>query len=68
MALDVQREVEKDKRLHCSTENLPADQIIPEHFANYFSKHERINRFVVPPTKVMALVEYAVKAKRRGLA
>ena len=51
--------------------NLPADTDVPE-LRQMFSKHGEINRFVVPPTKVMALVEYFDKlnAKRafRSLA
>ena len=72
-ALDDAAKGLKVKRSKCTilVKNLPADTDVPE-LRQLFSKHGEVNRFVVPPTKVMALVEYAdkLKAKRafRGLA
>ena len=72
-ALDDAAKGLKVKRSKCTilVKNLPADTDVPE-LRQLFSKHGEVSRFVVPPTKVMALVEYVdkLKAKRafRGLA
>ena len=51
--------------------NLPADTDVPE-LRQMFTKHGEISRFVVPPSKVLGLVEYVnkINAKRafRSLA
>ena len=50
------RKVRRSKNV-ILVKNLPADTDVPE-LRSMFTKHGEIVRFVVPPSKVMALVEY----------